>query len=84
VSQRSIDNAVIKATRYQSHLEAMTSSVDELKKCAKRLQYLRDTSDDDRVVFNASKELRDLTMRVIELEAPNKPEELTIRIVNDN
>jgi hypothetical protein len=64
VSQRSQDNAVVKAIK--AKLEAMASDVDKLVENKRMIETLRDTSEDDRVRFNAAKLIADIEIRIIE------------------
>jgi hypothetical protein len=65
MSQRSQDNAVIHAIG--AKLDAMESTVVELETNKKMIEKLRDTSDDDRVIFNATKLLHETELKITEL-----------------
>lgn len=49
-------------------LSALESTVEELVINKKQIEILRDTSEDDRVRFNASKLINDTEMKIIELK----------------
>ena len=65
MSERADQNAVIKAV--QSKLSAMEYSLDELETNKKVLIMLRDTSEDDRVRFNATKTINDTEIKISEM-----------------
>jgi glutathionylspermidine synthase len=65
MSQRSQDNAVIKAINCK--IDSMQSTVEQLEANKATIEMLRDTSEDDRVRFNAAKLIADIEMRIVEM-----------------
>jgi hypothetical protein len=65
MSQRSQDNAVIRAIK--AKLAVLESDERELLINKKMISTLRDTSEDDRVRFNATKLIHETEMRIAEL-----------------
>lgn len=65
MSQRSIDNAVIKAVAYK--LDKMEMTIEELENNKKLILDLSMSSQDDRVRFNATKLLTETEMKIAEL-----------------